>query len=90
MTAVILHKNFDRGPLYIRLTPEVDPGWFLDKITVLTRIRINKPLQTDPAEERTVWSGSTLFATYWAILHTLTGSKIDLLKKNIKSKGLNI
>ena len=36
------------------------------------------------AAERGVWSGSTLIATHPAILHTLTGTKMALLKRRIR------
>ena len=34
-----------------------------------------------------IWSGSTLFATHRAISHTFTGSKIDLMKRNMRVRG---
>ena len=42
------------------------------------------------AAERGVWSGSTLFATHPAILHTFTGSKMDLLKRSTKKSVPNL
>ena len=43
------------------------------------------------AAERGVWSGSRLFATHSAILHTLTGSKMDVEEKyKVMSKSVNI
>ena len=39
------------------------------------------------ATERGVWSGSTLFAIHPAIMHTFSGSKMDLLKR---STGENV
>ena len=36
-----------------------------------------------------VWSGSTLFATHPAILHTFTNSKMDLLKRSISIPKLS-
>ena len=42
------------------------------------------------AAERGVWSGSTLFATQPAILHTFTGSKMDFLKRSIRKSVPNL
>ena len=65
----------------------VDPGWFLrgfDLIKLPCFLYVFG--QTDhrkqcrprsDAGECSIWSGSTLFATHSAILHTLTGSKMD-------------
>ena len=40
--------------------------------------------------EHGVWSGSTLFATHPAILHTFTGIKMDLLKRGIRKSVRNL
>ena len=42
------------------------------------------------AAERGVWSRSTLIATHPAILHTFTGSKMDLLKRRIRKSVQNL
>ena len=36
------------------------------------------------AAKHGIWSGSTLFATHPTILHTFTGSKMDLFKRRIR------
>ena len=40
------------------------------------------------ATKCSVWSGSTLFTTHPAILHTWTGSEIDFLKRKYKEECL--
>ena len=42
------------------------------------------------ATERGVWSGSTLFCTHQTILHTFTGSKVDLLKRSLRKNVLSL
>ena len=49
---------------------------------VFGKTGLSKQCRSDAAE-RGVWSGSALFTTHPAILHTFTGSKMDLLKRSM-------
>ena len=86
------HIFYEKCPMILHLIGQFK-GFRFDRITVLTIcIRKDRSKQTSKPRadtaERGIWSGSTLFATHPAILHSfiLVGSKMDFLK-TIKGRG---
>ena len=83
-----------------RFIPGVDPGRILRRfdlnivpylLCVFGQTGMSKRCRSrSDAAERGVWSGSTLFATHPAILHTFLGSEMDLLTRSTRKSVPNL